>query len=260
MAYDIRSISQVGTSEPFELQVARGQIPGHSHQHIIADVPEMSNNTLGTVWDVNDTPYPWSAWDTPGTLGVARENAADAEIYGLDIDATWAPTADFTLRAGLSALDSEYSDYTAIVQFSNAVLDGTIDTANPTPGAAGRETDVSGRSLLKAPELSYFVTVNYDFDLGSARMPASLTWSYKDDTIFDFGDDPVFGPYLTQDGYGLLSGRISYEPAGGQWSVGFWGRNLTDEEYLSEIAANAQGLRGAPADPRTFGVDARYSF
>ena len=27
--YDIRSISQVGTVEPFELQVSRGQIPGH---------------------------------------------------------------------------------------------------------------------------------------------------------------------------------------------------------------------------------------
>jgi hypothetical protein len=90
MAYDIRSISQVGTSEPFELQVARGQIPGHSHQHIIADVPEMSNNTLGTVWDVNDTPYPWSAWDTPGTLAVARANAADADkkviLTGLDVN------------------------------------------------------------------------------------------------------------------------------------------------------------------------------
>ena len=192
--------------------------------------------------------------------GTTVENAADAEILGLDIDATWAPTADFTLRMGLSALDSEYSDYKAIVQFSRAVLDGTINTANPTPGAAGQEVDVSGRNLLKAPELSYFVTVNYDFDLGSATIPASLTYSYKDDTIFDFDDDPVFGPYLTQDGYGLLSGRISYEPKAGNWSVGLWGRNLTDEEYLSEIAANAQGLRGAPADPRTFGIDARYSF
>ena len=27
--YDIRSISQVGTVEPFELQVSQGQIPGH---------------------------------------------------------------------------------------------------------------------------------------------------------------------------------------------------------------------------------------
>ncbi|EED36692.1 TonB-dependent receptor [Luminiphilus syltensis NOR5-1B] len=192
--------------------------------------------------------------------GTTVENAADAEITGLDLDATWAPTADFTLRVGLSALDSEYSDYTAIVQFSRAVLDGTINTDNPTPGAAGQEVDVSGRSLLKAPELSYFATVNYDFHLGSGVIPVSLTYSYKDDTIFDFGDDPVFGPYLTQDGYGLLSGRISYEPAEGNWSVGVWGRNLTDEEYLSEIAANAQGLRGAPAEPRTVGIDARYSF
>jgi hypothetical protein len=29
VAHEIRSITQVGTSEPFELQVARGQIPGH---------------------------------------------------------------------------------------------------------------------------------------------------------------------------------------------------------------------------------------
>lgn len=88
MAYEIRSISQVGTSEPFELQVARGQIPGHSFVHRQARVPSMSINTTGTVWDVNDTLYPWSAWDTPGTVTVSRADAADANknviISGLD--------------------------------------------------------------------------------------------------------------------------------------------------------------------------------
>lgn len=90
MVYDIRSISQVGTSEPFELQVARGQIPGHSHTHVICEVPEMSVSTAGTVWDVNDTFYPWSAWNTPGTLAIARANAGDAGktviLSGLDAD------------------------------------------------------------------------------------------------------------------------------------------------------------------------------
>jgi len=33
VAYDLRSITQVGTSEPFELQVSRGQIPGHYRLH-----------------------------------------------------------------------------------------------------------------------------------------------------------------------------------------------------------------------------------
>lgn len=44
--YDIRSITQVGTSEPFELQVARGQIPGHSFLSRQGRVPAMSVNTI----------------------------------------------------------------------------------------------------------------------------------------------------------------------------------------------------------------------
>jgi hypothetical protein len=88
--YDIRSISQVGTTEPFDLQVARGQIPGHLFRHRQGQVPAMSQNTTGTVWDVNDTLYPWSAWDTAGTVTVSRANVADADknviISGLDAD------------------------------------------------------------------------------------------------------------------------------------------------------------------------------
>jgi len=88
--YDVRSISQVGTSEPFELQIARGQIPGHSFVHKIGEVPAMSQGQTGTVWDVNDTDYPWSAFDTAGTLTVDRASASDADkdviISGLDAD------------------------------------------------------------------------------------------------------------------------------------------------------------------------------
>lgn len=88
MAHEIRSISQVGTSEPFELQVARGQIPGHSALHKFGAVPAMSINTTGTVWDISDTLYPWSAFATAGTLTVDRASASDAgkiiTIIGLD--------------------------------------------------------------------------------------------------------------------------------------------------------------------------------
>jgi len=88
--YDIRSISQVGTTEPFELQMARGQIPGHLFRHRMGRVPAMSVNTTGTVWDVDDTIYPWSAWDTAGTVTVSRADAGDANknvvLTGLDAD------------------------------------------------------------------------------------------------------------------------------------------------------------------------------
>lgn len=87
---NFRSITQVGTSEPFELQVARGQIPGHSALHKFGAVPAMSINTTGTVWDVNDALYPWSVLATAGTLTVDRADASDAgkiiTIIGLDPD------------------------------------------------------------------------------------------------------------------------------------------------------------------------------
>jgi len=90
MTYEIRSISQLGGSEPFELQLSRGQIPGHSFRHVIGEVPSMSNNQSGSLWDVNDTLYPWSAFDTPGTLSVTRASTEDADknviINGLDAD------------------------------------------------------------------------------------------------------------------------------------------------------------------------------
>jgi hypothetical protein len=90
MAYDIRSITQVGTSEPFELQVSRGQIPGHSVLHKFGAVPSMSINTTGTIWDINDTLYPWSSLTSAGTLTVDRASASDANkvitIQGLDAD------------------------------------------------------------------------------------------------------------------------------------------------------------------------------
>jgi hypothetical protein len=48
----------------------------------------MSQNQTGTIWDVNDTTYPWSAFDTAGILVAAQANASDngktVTVFGLD--------------------------------------------------------------------------------------------------------------------------------------------------------------------------------
>lgn len=77
-----------GKVEEFALQLARGHIANHSFVHKFGAVPEMSKNTTGTVWDVNDTIYPWNDWATPGTVSVTTVNASDngkkLTIQGLD--------------------------------------------------------------------------------------------------------------------------------------------------------------------------------
>lgn len=79
-----------GKTEEFYLQVARGHVPNHSHQHKFGAVPAMSQNTTGTIWDVNDTVYPWGTWDTAGTVTVLAvnesDNGKDLILVGLDED------------------------------------------------------------------------------------------------------------------------------------------------------------------------------
>jgi hypothetical protein len=77
-------------NKPFYLQIAQGLVTGYSNNHKFGAVPSMSVNTTGTVWDVQDTVYPWAALDTPAVLNIERNNASDngliVTVQGLDSD------------------------------------------------------------------------------------------------------------------------------------------------------------------------------
>jgi hypothetical protein len=91
MAYDIRSITQVGTSEPFDLQVARGQIPGHNPLFKFGNNPTVGNSTE-TVWSQGGL---YSYLSAATVLKVSSSSANDTsagtgartvQLYGLDAD------------------------------------------------------------------------------------------------------------------------------------------------------------------------------
>ena len=86
-AHEIRSISQVGTSEPFELQVARGQIPGHYRLHKFGFNP-LINESEETVWEAGGIyTYPSSAVKMTATsTDGANDEDVQVTIQGLDAD------------------------------------------------------------------------------------------------------------------------------------------------------------------------------
>ena len=86
-AHEIRSISQVGTSEPFELQIARGQIPGHYRVHKFGFNP-LVNELEETIWDVGGIyAYPSSAAKMTATsTDGANDEDVQVTIQGLDAD------------------------------------------------------------------------------------------------------------------------------------------------------------------------------
>lgn len=85
MPHEIRSITQVGTSEPFELQVSRGQITGHYRLHKFG-FNSLINDTEETIWDVGGIyVYPSSAIKMTATsTDGANDEDVQVTIQGLD--------------------------------------------------------------------------------------------------------------------------------------------------------------------------------
>jgi hypothetical protein len=82
----LRSISQVGTSEPFELQVARGQIPGHEVVNVFGYASAVSTSFV-SVWENNAAyVFPTVASTMVVSSSSASDTAVSVQIFGLDAD------------------------------------------------------------------------------------------------------------------------------------------------------------------------------
>jgi hypothetical protein len=86
-----RSITQVGTYEPFDLQVARGQITGHDHLDLFGYSTVVGSTAYGPLWEGltsagGNYPFPTTA----GVIIVVSDSASDTAvtmlISGLDVN------------------------------------------------------------------------------------------------------------------------------------------------------------------------------
>jgi|DEB0MinimDraft_10_1074344.scaffolds.fasta_scaffold28171_1 hypothetical protein len=102
------------SAKPWGLDVSQGNVTGHSFVHKFGAVPAMSNNQSGSVWDVNDTDYPWSAFDTPGIITIATTAANGSTV-----------TTDNGLNVVIEGLDSDYAPATDTLTISGSTATGT---------------------------------------------------------------------------------------------------------------------------------------
>ena len=86
-----RSITQVGTYEPFDLQIARGQITGHDHLDLFGYSTVVGSTAYGPLWEGltsagGNYPFPTTA----GVIIVVSDSASDTAvtmlISGLDVN------------------------------------------------------------------------------------------------------------------------------------------------------------------------------
>lgn len=95
-------MSQYYPMDDIHLNIARGLVKGTSSIHKFGAVPSMSTNTTGTIWDINDTLYPWSAFNTPGVLTIPAVNVSDVghNIIVSGLDENFNPITEEFILAG----------------------------------------------------------------------------------------------------------------------------------------------------------------
>ena len=183
------------------------------------------------------------------------ENAASAQLLGLELEFSAVLAEGLVFNAAGMWLDSEYDDF--VTTFGN------LPTGGPNV------VDLSGNQLINAPELKLVSNLRKDFALAGndAYVFGQVTWT--DDIYHSQFNEPVIG----QGAITLVDLRAGWFFGQDQaWEVAALVKNLTDEEYyqnsvrftsLSDTTTDPLRIGAAlgyPAEGRSYGVQLRYRF
>ena len=116
----------------------------------------------------------------------------------------------------------------------------------------GKELDLSGNHPLFSPEATSMLAAQYSFGLGKTsaiQFVARAEWQYLGRQYFDLANT------IEQSPYSLLNTRFGV--VGKSFEIMLWGRNLTDQEYIS-YAYNFGATR--LGDPMNWGITFRKNF
>jgi iron complex outermembrane receptor protein len=157
------------------------------------------------------------------------DNAASAEIKGVEAEFELAPVAGLRLSLGGSYVDATYKDF----------IESAID---PTTGL---RLDSSDNNLQRTPDTQ--LSAGIDYRIGMVGFNVNYSWQ----SDMFWATDNI----AKEDSYGLVDARIAYGPEDRAWSVAVWGKNLTDELYRVNIIPFFGDEISQFGPPRTYGID-----
>jgi iron complex outermembrane receptor protein len=161
-------------------------------------------------------------------------NAGDANIAGIELEATWIISDNLTLSGFYAYQDSEFEE-------------------TNIPGTAFPNQE--GQDLIRTPEVKYNIDLNYYIPLDSgAEINTSLNYRFTDDQRGELE------PWAIQPKFNLLDARITWTNSDETLDMSLWGRNLTDTEYVAHLYTIASSVVAVFGDPRTFGLSVTYRF
>ncbi|MDG1932423.1 MAG: TonB-dependent receptor [Luminiphilus sp.] len=176
------------------------------------------------------------------TSTVSTINAAEAENSGLELELEGSFGNGFSFDFYLTYLSAEYQEF----------FNG--DYANGFAIA-----DLSGNTLPNAPESTAKLGLNWEGEVGNGVLRLRGEAYYQDDVYFtEWNRADAY-----QASYEQYNASAEYS-WNDQWQLSVWGRNLSDEEVMSNNIITAplyDSLRvGAVLPPRTYGATVTFQF
>ena len=185
-------------------------------------------------------------------------NADGAESRGIELQASWQMTQNFSLRGSYSFTQTELT----------ASVPSLVRTITGPPGFdTAFEDGQSGDRLPGSPETQFSVFGSYEQPLQNGNtLRYNLGISYQGDILTRTGGR---GSSLTLDSYTLANGSIHYDA--GSWGATLFVNNLFDEyietgmvstplsnQTVSGLSVRSHYANVAP--PRSIGVRVTYRF
>ncbi len=176
------------------------------------------------------------------TSTVSTVNAAEAENSGIELEVDGSLGNGFAFDFYLTYLNAEYQEF-----FNGDYANGFAIT------------DLSGNTLPNAPESTAKLGLTWEGAVGGGTLTVRGEAYYQDDVYFtEWNREDAY-----QKSYEQINASVDYS-WNDQWLMSLWGRNLSDEEVMSNNIITAplyDSLRvGAVLPPRTYGATVTYQF
>ncbi len=172
---------------------------------------------------------------TDPTVQFRVANAGDAELYGIEVEATVVPTAN------------------ALVNLAFGYTSSSFEDVDPLAGIA------EGNRLPFSPEITFALGAHYEFETGFGSITPRADLRYQSDVFFS----PFNFPLEEQEGYAILDLRLTYITPDERFSVTGAVENVFDREYFSfgqDAVANQGVAYSQVGMPREFSVTLRANF
>ncbi|MDA5194139.1 TonB-dependent receptor [Govanella unica] len=169
---------------------------------------------------------------------IVLNNAGDARVYGLELEATARPVDGLTVQASANVMNTK------------------VRKINPAV-----EADYLGNQLANSPEFALSGLVRYQLPIEAQGFGSYVLvdGSYRSNVYYSINNRGQ----SAQKGYVLLNARVAVTSLDNRWEFAVWGRNLTNKLYVSNSYDNYGGIfpsQNFLGDPRTYGATLSFKY